>query len=46
MWAYSCIEINDKTMQITKIDCGAKMYLKDIFMLSLFETWILINVGI
>jgi hypothetical protein len=29
-----------------KTDCGAKMYLKDIFMSSSFEIWISTDVGI
>jgi hypothetical protein len=37
MWVYNCIWMNDKRMQFTKADCGAKMYLKNIFMSSSFE---------
>jgi hypothetical protein len=37
VWAYSCIWMNDKRMQFTKTESGAKIYLKDIFMSSFFE---------
>jgi hypothetical protein len=38
--------MNEKRMQFTKMESGAKIYLKDIFMLSFFENGILIDVGI
>jgi len=36
--------MNVEKMQITKIDCGTKMHLPDIFKSSLFEAWLSINV--
>jgi hypothetical protein len=41
MWTYNCNYMNTEKMHTTRTDGGTKMYVKDIFISSYFETWLL-----
>jgi len=41
MWAYGCNYMNTEKMHTTRTDGGTKMYVKEIFISSSFETWLL-----